>query len=80
MTGQPATDAQISYVRGIQKRLHLPDTLLDKHCVTRFKAPFEQLDRGQVSELLNDMVAWQELPAEFQRAKGQQDLPGFGTA
>lgn len=74
MHGLPPTDAQTRYVRGIQKRLHLPDALLDNHCQTRFRQPFAQLDRAQVSALLDEMVSWEALPAEFQRAKGQLDL------
>jgi hypothetical protein len=78
MHGLPPTDAQTKYVRSIQKRLHLPDALLDNHCVTRFRLPFAQLDRSQVSALLDEMIAWEVLPADMARAMGQQDLPGFG--
>lgn len=78
MPATPPTDAQTSYVRGIQKRLHLPDRMLDDHCVTRFRAPFAQLDRAQVSALLDEMLGWQALPADMARAMGQRDLPGFG--
>jgi hypothetical protein len=45
MLATPPTEAQTNYVRGIQKRLHLPDRMLDDHCMTRFRAPFAQLDR-----------------------------------
>jgi hypothetical protein len=77
MDGRPPTENQVSYVRGIQRRLHLPDRMLDDYCTTRFQAPFAQLDRAQVSALLDEMIAWQELPASMARAAGQRDLPGL---
>lgn len=72
----PSAD-QLSYVAGIQRRLHLPDALLDNHCVGRFGRPLAELTRREVSELLDEMTTWEQLPAALQRAKGQQDLPGF---
>jgi hypothetical protein len=77
-TPLPPTPDQLSYVTGLQKRLHLPDALLDSHCITTFKKQFAALDRREVSRLLEAMVRWEQLPAELMRAKGQLDL--FGDA
>ena len=65
---------QIAYVRGLQKRLHLPNGILDKHCVARFCKPFDALDRRETSQLLDEMIGWKALPADLVRAKGQLDL------
>lgn len=69
----PSAD-QLSYVAGIQRRLHLPDALLDNYCVGRFGRRLAELTRREVSELLDEMVQWEQLPAALQRAKGQLDL------
>lgn len=79
MTGLPPTDAQITYVHDMQKRLHLPDRVLDGHATQRFGVPVEMLDRMQTSQLLDELIGWEDLPADLQRAKGQIDLPGFGS-
>ncbi len=76
MTPDPTT-LQVDYVRSLQRRLRLPDRLLDKHCVTRFDSPFSALTRAQVSSLLDELIGWQDIPADMRRAQGQQDLPGF---
>lgn len=68
------TEPQITYVRSLQRRLHLPDPLLDDHCLRRFNARFAHLDRQQVSDLLDEMIGWETLPAAMQRALGQLDL------
>ena len=73
-----STAAQLEYVRALQYKLHLPDALLDNHCVSTFAKPFANLSKRECSQLLEQMVAWESLPAEFARAKGQVDLPGFG--
>ncbi len=78
MTGQPVTEKQANYIAALQRGLSLPKLLLDNHCIQRFKRPFVQIDRAQASALIEEMLTWQQLPAEFQRAKGQLDLPGFG--
>jgi hypothetical protein len=74
MDSQSPTAKQVDYVRGIQRKLHIPDRLLDDHCTTRFHAPFAELDRAQVSDLLDEMIQWETLPAELLRARGQLDL------
>jgi hypothetical protein len=72
------TPDQLAYVAGLQKRLHLPDALLDNHAVATFGKPVRDLDRREVSRLLDEMTKWEALPADLMRAKGQVDLPGFG--
>lgn len=70
------TEKQIEYVRKYQRRSHLSDRALDAHCVRRFRAPLAELDRAQVSDLLGEMVGWESIPADMQRARGQLDLFG----
>lgn len=72
------TRKQCDYVRSLQRQHHLPNALLDSHCVQRFGKPYARLDRTQVASLIDEMIAWSDLPAELKRAKGQVDLPGFG--
>lgn len=74
------TQPQVDYVRGLQRRLHLPDRMLDAHCVTRFGTPFAELDRGQVSLLIDELKDWVAIPADLQRVMGQRDLPGLGVS
>lgn len=76
-SGLPVTPAQTEYVRGMQKRLHLPDRMLDDHCVARFRVTFAALDRAQVSSLIDEMKGWAGIPAQLLREAGQRDLPGF---
>ena len=76
MTNPPSPE-QIEYVRGLQKRLHLPNAILDNHCVAKFRNPFAQLDRRETSQLLEQMISWEQLPADLMRAKGQIDLFGM---
>jgi hypothetical protein len=73
MTNPPSPE-QIEYVRGLQKRLHFPNWILDNHCVGEFQKPFAQLDRREMSLLLEQMISWEQLPADLMRAKGQIDL------
>jgi hypothetical protein len=77
VTTAPSPD-QLAYVAGLQKKLHLPDVLLGRVCQDRFGRRFPELDRRQVSKLLDELVTWEQLPAELMRAKGQLDL--FGDA
>lgn len=71
------TPAQTDFVRALQKQLRLPNFLLDQHCQTRWRRPFAELTRREVSELLDELQAWKAIPADLQRAMGQQDLPGL---
>lgn len=74
MSGLPVTEKQTDYVRGMQRTLHLPDRMLDSHCVKRFGSPFSGLDRGQCSDLIDEMVGWLDVPAQLQREQGQMDM------
>lgn len=78
MEPSPSTPAQLDYVRGLQRRLRLPDRMLDEHCRGRFRKPLAELSRREMSDLLDEMIGWEALPANLQRAMGQRDLPGFG--
>ena len=73
----PPSPEQVDYVRGLQKRLHLPNAILNNHCVAKFRKPFAQLDRRETSQLLEQMISWEQLPADLIRAKGQIDLFGM---
>lgn len=79
-TPLPPTEKQVNYVRALQRSLHIPDSLLDNHCVSRFGHPFVAADRGEVSALIDELARWTEKPAEMRRAQGQQDLPGMSVA
>ena len=70
----PPTLRQQEYVAALQRKLHLTDAALDNHCRDTFGAPYQELDRGQVTQLLNQMVTWERVPADLQRAMGQLDL------
>lgn len=74
----PKSQPQIDFVRSLQRRLHLPDDVLNQHCQRIYGAQFDQLDRPQTTQLLTAMASWGQLPAELMRAKGQLDLMGFG--
>lgn len=68
---------QIAYVRALQKRLRLPNTILDNHCVATFNTPFADLHKREASRLIDQMIGWDTtLPADLIRAKGQLDLFG----
>jgi hypothetical protein len=74
MPASAITADQVDYVRGIQRRLKLPDRLMDDHCVKRFGKPLRELTKREGSALLEEIIPWQQLPAEMQRAMGQLDL------
>jgi hypothetical protein len=74
----PPTDRQIDYARAIQRKLHMPDRMLDHHCRGKFGKPFAGLDRAEMSRLIDQIAPWVEMPSEMLIAMGQQDLPGFG--
>lgn len=74
----PPTTKQDDYVRGLQRKLRLPNALLDNHCIARFGACYAALDRASVSALIDEMTGWEAIPADLQRVNGQTDVPGFG--
>ena len=75
----PPTERQVAYVRAIQRRLSIPNALLDNHCIVRYGDPFEALDRTRVSDLIEELAAWESKPPDMRRAQGQTDLPGMPT-
>ena len=74
------SEKQVDYIKALQRQLHLPDELLDQHCVLTFSKPFSALGRGQASMLIDELLTWKTVPAHLQRLRGQQDLPGMGGA
>lgn len=74
------TDAQFAYIHDLAERLHLSPKLIDTYASTRFGTPVKKLSRAEASALLEEMIAWKEIPAQLQRSMGQRDLPGMGDA
>ena len=68
------TQPQLDYIESIRKRLHLPEHMLDGHCVQRFGKPFKSLTKTDASALLDEMIAWEALPRDMQIAMGQREL------
>lgn len=77
--GLPPTAPQVDYLRSLQRRLRLPDALLDSHCVATWGHGFAELDRAEASVLIDEMLGWRQIPAQLRREAGQRDLPGFGS-
>lgn len=73
------TPKQLSYIRALQRQLHLPDRALDAWCrEDRFGRTVAELERGQVSQLIDEMIGWDGvLPPVLVRRTGQQELPGL---
>ena len=67
------------YVAILQKRLGMSDAILDLHCRSRFNRRYDQLSKRDVSNLISEMAAWEQLPPALQMAKGQTALPGMGA-
>lgn len=76
MTFYPPSPEQLGFVEILRKRHHIPPKLLDNHCVQRFNDELAKLSGRQVSQLIDEMKAWEMPPAEMQRALGQLDLFG----
>lgn len=74
MFGDTPTDAQDEYVRALQKRLRLPNGVLDTHCLATFGAAYAALTRRDVTVLIDQLLGWKSIPADLQRSMGQQDL------
>lgn len=68
------TEAQIEYVRGLQKKLRITEAMLNSHCQRKYDSPFAALDIRQASTLIDEMIGWKAVPAELQREQGQMDL------
>lgn len=75
----PPTEPQVTYVRGLQQKLRLPNRMLDAHCVARTGRPFAEITKRECTALTDDLLAWKAIPTELLRAQGQRDLPGFGV-
>lgn len=71
------TEKQIDFVRALQRQLHFPDTLLDRHCAEEFGRSFAGINKSQMSVLIDELLTWKTVPAHLQRLRGQQDLPGM---
>lgn len=78
MDARPITEPQQDYVRALCKKLSLPERLLDDHTIKTFGKRWRQLTVSEGRQLLDEMIGWQRLPVEFERAKGQTTMPGFG--
>lgn len=74
----PISEPQLTYVRNLARKLSLPERMVSDHCVARFGVELRQLSKSDASKLLDEMLSWQDVPAELKRAQGQADLPGFG--
>lgn len=70
------TERQAAYVRGMQKRLHLSDRLLDTWCQDRYGRVFGALAVSQCSALIDQMKDWESIPPELMRLTGQMDMFG----
>ena len=74
---EPPTEPQLAYITALQSRIRITDGILDRICADRFGRPFARIDKRQATALLDELIAWKTLPAVYQRAMGQTDLPGF---
>lgn len=70
------TEKQREYVEAIRRRLHLSRSLLDGHCHKRFRRDLADLDRSQLSDLLDEMTRWETIPGILLVEAGQRELPG----
>lgn len=70
------TEKQTTYARSLQRRLHLPDRMLDDHCASRFGAAFRHLNRAQVSTLLDDLKDMYRATTDLTASRG--DATGGG--
>lgn len=68
------SEPQLRYVKALCRRLNVPEHLLDNHCVQRFGKPFNKITMSECSLLIDELKDWTALPADMQRAMGQQDL------
>lgn len=69
-----ASPEQRDYLVILQKRLAFPDGLLDQWCVQNMGMKVRDMDRGEVSRLIEKLKEWKQLPPDLMRAKGQMDL------
>lgn len=74
------TFKQLDCVATLKKRHRITDAGLDAYCLDRHDVPFPDLNKWQVSALIEDMKAWDQPPAIIRRAMGQLDLFGNEVA
>jgi hypothetical protein len=76
-----ATEPQLDFIAGMQKRLHLSKALLNNHVQRQFGYGFDLLTKRDASVLIDEMKGWcdvsNSVPPVIQREAGQTDLPGF---
>ena len=70
----PMTEPQRNLIDQLSRQLHLPQDIRDQYCRQQFGCEYRDLTIRQASQLIERMRAWQQLPAEVQRLKGQLDL------
>jgi hypothetical protein len=74
MKWEEPTELQCAYVDGLCSQLRLPKRFLDAHCQSTRGKRYAEMNRGEVSQLIDELKEWTALPAELLRAQGQQDL------
>ena len=72
----PPSHKQLALVRELRQKLGLGQEALNELSRKQFGQPYLNLDRKQVSALIDQMLKWEKLPADLQRAQGQLDLLG----
>jgi hypothetical protein len=77
--GNEPTTRQLDYARRLIAGHNITAPLLDNHCRATFGRPYRDLDRRQLSRLIDELKAWQEHGAAF--LQDQSDpVPGVGVA
>jgi hypothetical protein len=71
------SEGQHLYVTALCQKLRLTTPMLDKICSDRWGRPYQRLSRLETSSLIDELKEWKAAPAELERMRGQQDLPGF---
>lgn len=72
----PPTERQTKYLRALQKRWSLSNSVFDSYCENLFGHRFRDIDKREASDLIEKMTTWESLPADVRRSTGQQGLPG----
>lgn len=70
------TRDQVSYLRTLHQRHHVPDTTFDAWVADRFGCRLHELHRTDASRLIDEVKAWTSVPPDIRRAMGQLDLFG----
>lgn len=72
----PPTYKQLGFIRQLAKKHKMTGLMLDLRCEQRFGVPLASIDKSQASALIDEMSAWESVPADLRRASGQLDLFG----